>query len=309
MVIIMESEEFGLVLGEKLLGLEALHYGYWDTQPKEEKNFTIIEIIKAQKKYSDFILAQIDRQLKKQFPKKFTSQSAKQSVRILDVGCGTGIILCELLKKGYSVDAVIPSIPLQKRVEAKIKILRPKSKPQIYSSKFEEMLENKDFSKYDLIFFSESFQYIPMKDNFIVLDKLLKKNGTVLISDFFKKQAHNPEHTHLVGGGWLLKDFVSELKNSSFTKTQELDITKNCSPTIEIGSYILAKRLYPSLQLLDQFLQTRYKKKYLLLKKSIAFFGKKSFQKFKKKYLLGKRTGLAFEKNNKYLVAILKRNL
>ena len=45
----MESEEFGLVLGEKLLGLEALHYGYWDTQPKEEKNFTITEIIKAQK--------------------------------------------------------------------------------------------------------------------------------------------------------------------------------------------------------------------------------------------------------------------
>ena len=78
-----------------------------------------------------------------------------------------------MLKKGYSV--VIPSIHLQKRVEAKIKILRPKSKPQIYSSKFEEMLENKDFSKYDLIFFSESFQYIPMKDNFIVLDKLLKK--------------------------------------------------------------------------------------------------------------------------------------
>ena len=212
-----------------------------------------------------------------------------------------------MLKKGYSVDAVIPSIHLQKRVEAKIKILRPKSKPQIYSSKFEEMLENKDFSKYDLIFFSESFQYIPMKDNFIVLDKLLKKNGTVLISDFFKTQAHNPEHTHLVGGGWMLKDFVSELKNSSFNKIQELDITKNCSPTIEIGSYILAKRIYPSLQLLDQFLQTRYKKKYLLLKKSIAFFGKKSFQKFKKKYLLGKRTGLAFEKSNKYLVAILKR--
>ena len=132
----------------------------------------------------------------------------------------------------------------------------------------------------------------------------LQKNDFI-----YTEKHHNPEHTHLVGGGWLLKDFVSELKNSSFTKTQELDITKNCSPTIEIGSYILAKRLYPSLQLLDQFLQTRYKKKYLLLKKSIAFFGKKSFQKFKKKYLLGKRTGLAFEKNNKYLVAILKRNL
>ena len=274
---------------------------------KKKKILLLQKSSKPKKRYSDFILAQIDRQLEKQFPKKFTSQSAKQSVRILDVGCGTGIILCELLKKGYSVDAVIPSIHLQKRVEAKIKILRPKSKPQIYSSKFEEMLENKDFSKYDLIFFSESFQYIPMKDNFIVLDKLLKKNGTVLISDFFKTQVHNPEHTHLVGGGWMLKDFVSELKNSSFNKIQELDITKNCSPTIEIGSYILAKRIYPSLQLLDQFLQTRYKKKYLLLKKSIAFFGKKSFQKFKKKYLLGKRTGLAFEKSNKYLVAILKR--
>ena len=139
------------------------------------------EIIKAQERYSNSILAQIDRQLEKQFPKKFTyaGQSAKQSVSILDVGCGTGIILCELLKKGYSVDAVIPSIHLQKRVEAKIKILRPKSKPQIYSSKFEEMLENKDFSKYDLIFFSESFQYIPTRMTmFIVLLVLLKKDGT-----------------------------------------------------------------------------------------------------------------------------------
>ena len=44
-MVIIISEEFGLVLGEKLLGLEAL-YAYW-AQPKEEKNFTIIEIIKA----------------------------------------------------------------------------------------------------------------------------------------------------------------------------------------------------------------------------------------------------------------------
>ena len=53
MVIIMESEEFGLVLGEKLLGLEALHYGYWDTQPKEEK---ILLLQKSSKPRKDIVI-------------------------------------------------------------------------------------------------------------------------------------------------------------------------------------------------------------------------------------------------------------
>ncbi len=291
----MESEEFGLVLGEKLLGLESLHYGYWDTPPKEEKDFTIAEIIKAQQNYTKFITCQIEKQL------------SKKSARVLDVGCGTGVILIQLLKKGYLVDAVIPSVHLQKKVEAKIKTIQPKTKPQIYASGFEQLLQNKNIPLYDMIFFSESFQYIPMKYSFAVLNKILAKNGTVLVSDFFKKQAHNPKYTHLVGGGHQLNDFYQELKKSPFSKTQELDITKNCSPTIEIGSYILAKRLYPSLQLLDQFLQNRYKKKYRLLRNSIVFFFKKGFQKFKEKYLLGKRTGANFEKNNKYIFAILKR--
>ena len=289
----MDSKELGLVLGEKLLGLEALHYGYWHKPPTI---FTIAEIIRAQKNYTEFILQQID-----------LLKIKKQKNYILDVGCGTGIILEQLLAKGYQVDAVSPSLSLQDKVAKRLKNKSLKYTPQIYKCLFEELLQQKDIKKYSLVFFSESYQYIPLENSFAILPKILTKRGTVLICDFFKKNMHSPEAVEKVGGGHLLESFKNQLSNSSFSKIKELDITKNCAPTIEIGSYFLQHSLFPSLQILDDYLNTRYGKKYSLLRKLFLAFNKKQFTKLKGKYFLGKRSGSLFAADNKYLLLLLKQ--
>ena len=128
----------------------------------------------------------------------------------------------------------------------------------------------------------------------------------MILADFFKKKPHKPQDTHLVGGGHLLKDFQQIQKKISLQKTKELDITKNISPTVDILSYLVNKRLYPSIQILDDFLKTRLKKKYLFIQLILRILGKKNLEKFKKKYLLATRTGKNFEKYNSYLLVIFK---
>ena len=291
----MESKELGLVLGEKLLGLESLHYGYWKKVPQEE-NYTLLEIIQAQKEYTKFFLTHIEHELKKIKGKK-----------ILDIGSGTGEILKKLLEKKYYADGLIPSKNLYTRVTKKIETIKTTYKPRIFNCLFENILEQSVVLKYDLVFFSESFQYIPMEDSFNIANKILKKNGVLVLCDFFKKKPHNSKDLHLVGGGHLWKDFQKIQKTIPFKKIKEVEITKNVSPTIEIGSYILQKRFSPSLQIIDKYLKKHLKKKYTLLKKLLQFIGKKELQKFQEKYLLGKRTGTNFEKNNRYILVVFQK--
>src|SRR5688500_19379785 len=86
----MHSRELGLVLAQQLGNVEDLHYGLWD--PDLELSFANLRV--AQQRYSDLILSQLP--------------PATGEVRVLDVGCGTGHLISQMLDRGYLADGVIP---------------------------------------------------------------------------------------------------------------------------------------------------------------------------------------------------------
>jgi len=138
-----------------------LHYGYWPNGL--EVQFS--NLAQAQANHSEFIISHIP----------------DAAETILDVGAGAGSLAQKLLNKGYEVDCVSPSAFLSDRLEEKFK-----DRSTVYRINYEDLKTDK---KYDLILFSESFQYIDIKR---ALDKslsLMKDNGHLLICDFFKTEA------------------------------------------------------------------------------------------------------------------------
>ena len=98
----MHSRELGLVLAQQLGDVQDLHYGLWD--PDLELSFKILRT--ALQRYSDMILSQLP--------------ATTQEVRVLDVGCGTGHLIAQMLDRGYLADGVIPAPDLGALVRRRV---------------------------------------------------------------------------------------------------------------------------------------------------------------------------------------------
>ena len=96
---------------------------------------------------------------------------------ILDVGCGSGQMASTLLEKGYEVDAVCPPSIMSENAGRKLE-----GKGSLYECKYEDLDID---SKYDLIIFSESIQFIQMQDAFSQCRRYA--NRYVLIADLFQE--------------------------------------------------------------------------------------------------------------------------
>ena len=141
--------ELGLVLGRYFLKTDDLHYGYWP----EDLEVDVVNFPKAQKNYSDFIFSHIPEGTQK----------------ILDVGSGSGNFAKRLIDNKFLVDCVSPSKYLTNQIHDKLG-----DSVEVFPCIYEDVQTEK---RYDLILFSESFQYINIRSALDICSKLLSKNG------------------------------------------------------------------------------------------------------------------------------------
>ncbi|CAN5464338.1 hypothetical protein BH23BAC1_BH23BAC1_03030 [soil metagenome] len=252
--------EIGLILFKYFLDSEYLHYGLFsEGLPTEVSN-----LAKAQKNYADFLISKIPAEVKS----------------ILDVGCGSGKFAQDLINRGYNIDCVSPGTILTEHARKKLN-----GKAEIFQKKFEDVITDK---KYDMVMFSESFQYINMDASFTKSLSFLKPEGHIMICDFFKT---NAEGVCQLGGGHNFKEFQEVVKKYPVKLIEEKDITNETAPTIDLVNKLSLEVIMPVYHLLFMLMEDRFP----LLARFVKWKYKKKLEKMQKKHFQGERTGKNFK--------------
>lgn len=252
--------EIGLIIGKHFFNTEHLHYGYWTS----ELNIDLLNFTQAQENYSNFIISHIP-------------DGAKT---ILDVGCGIGRLALKLINIGYRVDCVSPSSVLTEHAH---NLLADKS--HIFECSFEKLQTEK---RYDVILFSESFQYVNLEKAIQNSIKFLNDNGYLLICDFFKTDA---EGKSIIGGGHKLIRFYDTISRYPLKLVKDIDITKETAPTIDIANDFLTNVGLPIWDLLTHFFKTNYR----FIFKLVQWKYRRKIEKINRKYFKGARNADNFK--------------
>jgi len=281
----MDSRELGLVLTEILLGAEDLHYGYWDS----DLTLSLGNARAAQQRYSDKLIAALP-----------AITDDRPIVRVLDIGCGGGHMMAQMLEKGYHTDGVSPSEGLSRRVKQRLAPY-PKDRTRLFECKFQNFPQDNCRNQYDAALFSESFQYIKLRPAFDKLQGLLKPGGTVLICDIFKTAADGDggPGDQSIKGGHALDHFYEILKDRPFTIMDDEDITPYMSPNLQLVNDLLMNKVKPAGLVLGQYIRDNYPK-VASLYKLIRPFMRKTENKIQFKYFSGYRSKEVFERYKSY---------
>lgn len=263
--------EVGAICSKYFLKSQYLHYGYWT----DDLEIDIANLPAALENYANFLVSHIPDGIR----------------TILDVGCGLGGVAKKLVQMGYQVDCVSPNTFFSEQTR---EFLEDKS--HVFECLYEELQTE---NRYDLILFSESFQYIAIEGAIKKSLGLLNSQGYLLICDFFKK---NAEGKGPLSGGHPLNKFYAVISKYPFALVKDLDITDATMPTLDIANDITQKVIVPSINLGQQLLENRYP----LASKCIKRLYRKKLQKINKKYFSGDRTGENFRKFKSYRLILYK---
>ena len=264
--------DIGLVIGRFFMGSEDLHYGYWPNG----KDASVQNFAHAQDSHSELIMNQIPENIN----------------YILDVGGGSGNLALKLINNGYRVDCVIPSAFLAEQAKTKLG-----NESVIHICGFEQMPSTKT---YDLIIFSESFQYVKMKKSLQKIEKMTSPNGHLLICDFFRRDL--PEKSP-IGGGHSWQGFKDTISTLPFQQMTDLDISLETAPTIDLLDQFCQDVLMPISEMSGSYLQYNYPYLTALLNWKL----KKRIEKIRRTYLSGELNGESFKKFKTYRLLLYKR--
>ncbi|MFC1848739.1 class I SAM-dependent DNA methyltransferase [candidate division CSSED10-310 bacterium] len=263
----------GLIFGKYFFKTEDLHYGYWPP----DLELTIDNFTRAQEYHSDFIISHIPEQTRS----------------ILDVGCGVGTLAAKLIAREYQVDCVSPSPVLADKTRTKLG-----AQSTVYEATFEALQSDK---RYDLILFSESFQYVKLPAALQQSLRYLQPGGHLLICDFFRTD--QPERGPL-GGGHRLKAFNETLSDLPYTEIKNIDITSQTAPNLDLIHDMLQSVGLPIWDMLVYYLNTNRP----LISRFLKWKFKKKIEKINKRYFSGERNAENFKKYKTYRLLLFRKN-
>jgi SAM-dependent methyltransferase len=194
----------------QVLGLERLHYGLWQLQDE----LTLENLKAAQQRYEDLLTGSIPEDAK----------------AVLDVGCGTGVMGAKLKSLGYEVEGLTPDIHQKELIEAKAEI-------HLHFCKFEDFRPSK---AYDCIIMSESAQYIPLQRLFDVAAKALRRDGYLMVCDYF---VLNHAQGILAKSGHNFAAFMDAAAAGGFNVLKSRDITSETAKTLEMADDVCDRAL------------------------------------------------------------------
>jgi SAM-dependent methyltransferase len=264
--------EIGSICGRYFLELKHLHYGYW-TKGLE---VNIANLHLAQDEYVKFVISHIPDGVK----------------TILDVGCGTGEVAEALLNISYQVDCVSPCPFLKKQASELLG-----DRTHIYECFYEDMQTT---NRYDMVMFCESFQYIDLEQALSKSNEFLKSGGYLFICDIFGKDIKDKS---VMGGGHKLSKFYGLIAKFSFRLIENIDITEETAPNIDLLGNVLENVIRPVVDVGARFFESRYPVALKILKWKY----RKKIEKTRKKYLEGGRTAEDFKKYKSYQLFVYQK--
>ena len=262
----------GLLIGKFFMDTEELHYGYWPN----DKTATAQNFSEAQERHSQLIIDNIPKGVKK----------------ILDVGSGSGSLAKKIVGLGYQVDCVIPSEFLADKVQQKLD-----GSSKIHINKFEDLDIS---SNYDLILFSESFQYVHLIKSIDKILSILDKNGYLLICDVFHK---NVSGISPMRGGHRLDLFENEIEKTDLVKKADIDITLETAPTWDFLNQFLNEVAIPISDMSHSYMKYKYPK----LIRFMKWKYRNRFEKIRKVWFTNELTGKNFAKFKSYRLFLFKK--
>jgi len=138
------------------------------------------------------------------------------SCSVLEIGIGLGATLNRLQQMGFTVHGITPD-------PAQVSIAKARNQTLTLTTSTFEAFTNP--TRYDILLFQESSQYIASPMLWQQTDVLLTASGKVLILDEFKKQGEGGLHARDV--------FLAEAASRGFQLTEEVDFSRQAAVTVE----------------------------------------------------------------------------